>query len=68
MKEVASTHKHTAIRRDAGIGVIDAVDAAVVEHARGVALVYAAVWKVDGVGVHDSGNAGRVPRPVGPRR
>ena len=59
-----STHKHTAIWRNAGIGVVDMVDATVIEHARAVAVVYARVGKVDSVGVHDSGHVGRMPRPA----
>lgn len=57
---MASTHEHTAIWSNTGICIVDVIDAAVVEHARGVALVYAVVGEVDGIGIHNPGNAGRM--------
>lgn len=53
------THKHTTIERDAGVRIINVVDTTVVEHAWRITLIYPAVGKVDGIGVHDPSHTGR---------
>lgn len=55
------THKYIAVRGHAGISIIHVVDAAVIEHARRITLVYPAAREVHCIGVHDSGHAGGHP-------
>jgi hypothetical protein len=45
------------ISAHAGISIVDTVDACIVELPRGVAVVDAIVGEVNGIGVHDVGEA-----------
>lgn len=58
----ADTHKYASIRGDAGVGVIDAVNATVVEHARCIATVNSSIRKVDGIGFVNPGRTSRHAR------
>ena len=54
---IHTTHKHTPILGYAGMRIVDAIDAAVVEHSGCMAFVDAVVGKVGGIGIHDAGHA-----------
>lgn len=56
------THEYSAIGRNAGVCIIDVVDATIVKHSGGVSLIYSVIGKVDCIGIHDASNTGRDSR------
>jgi hypothetical protein len=62
-EHAASTYKNTSVHGNAGIGVVDAVYAAVVEASWGITLIETVIGEVGSVREHNI--AGRYKRPSG---